>query len=99
MQIPVLVERLKRDGYRARGGEPFALTARGSSREEALAKLRSKIQNRMKNGLELVQLEIGSASSAVDGAGIFSPNDPLIQEWIAIMADNRKKIDEDPEVL
>jgi hypothetical protein len=39
MQIPVLVERVKGNGYRARGTEPFAISAKGSTREEALAKL------------------------------------------------------------
>ncbi len=42
MQIPVLVERVKGNGYRARGVEPFAVSAKGSTREEALAKLRAK---------------------------------------------------------
>ncbi len=44
MQIPVLVERLKGNGYRARGKDPFAISAKGATREEALAKLRAKIQ-------------------------------------------------------
>jgi hypothetical protein len=30
MQIPVLVERVKGNGYRARGTEPFAKSAKGS---------------------------------------------------------------------
>jgi hypothetical protein len=31
MQIPVLLERVKGDGHRARGKEPFAVSARGSN--------------------------------------------------------------------
>ena len=42
MQIPVLVEKVKGNGYRARGTEPFAISAKGSTREEALAKLARK---------------------------------------------------------
>jgi hypothetical protein len=30
MRIPVLVERVKGNGYRARGTEPFAISAKGS---------------------------------------------------------------------
>jgi predicted RNase H-like HicB family nuclease len=47
MQIPALVERVKGNGYRAQGKEPFAVSARGATREEALAKLRAKIQTRL----------------------------------------------------
>jgi predicted RNase H-like HicB family nuclease len=56
MQIAVLVERVKGNGFRARGKEPFAVSARGATREEALAKLRAKIQTRLKNGSEIVGL-------------------------------------------
>ena len=98
MQIPVLVERLKGNGYRARGTEPFAVSARGATREEALAKLRAKIQNRLKEGTELVGLEIGPLLNPwLQGAGMFSPEDPSVQEWIQIMVENRRKMDEAPD--
>jgi predicted RNase H-like HicB family nuclease len=100
MQIPVLVERVKGNGYRARGTEPFAVTAKGATCEEALAKLRARIQNRLKEGTELVGLEIGPQQNPwLEFAGMFSPEDPLVQEWIQIMAENRRKMDEDPDVL
>ncbi len=50
MQIPVLVERVKGNGFRARGTEPFAVSARGASREEALAKLRARSRSGSKRG-------------------------------------------------
>src|SRR6266496_3773891 len=46
MQISVLVQRVKGNGYRARGKEPFAVSATGATRKEALAKLRAKIEAR-----------------------------------------------------
>src|SRR4051812_49256970 len=99
MQIPVLVEKLKGNGYRARGTEPFALSARGATREEALAKLRPKIEGRLKNGTELVGLEVASQPHPLAKfAGMYSRDNPLIQEWIQIMAENRRKMDEDPDV-
>lgn len=55
MQIPVLVERVKGNGYRARGTEPFAVSAKGATRAQALGKLRAKIQAKLKKGLELVR--------------------------------------------
>jgi hypothetical protein len=43
--------------------EPFAVSAKGATREEALAKLCAKIEKRLKNGAEIVGLEVGGASS------------------------------------
>jgi hypothetical protein len=101
MQIPVLVEPVKGNGYRARGTEPFAISARGTTRKDALAKLRAKIQTRLKSaGSELVGLEIGlDPQPGLEFAGMFSPDDPLVQEWIEIIAENRRRMDEDPDVL
>jgi predicted RNase H-like HicB family nuclease len=97
MQIPILLERIAGDGYRARGAEPFAVTAKGATREEALAKIREKIEARLKEGAELVGLEIGSeANPWVEFAGMFK-GDPLIDEWKKAMADYRNKVDEDAD--
>jgi hypothetical protein len=96
MQIPVLVERVKGNGYRARGTEPFALTARGATREEALAKLRAKIQARLKNGTELVGLEVGPPPHPwMECAGMFK-DDPFIEDWIQSMAEYRDEVEKDP---
>ncbi len=47
MEIPVLIEPVGPNGFRARSGEPFGLTAEGATREEALQKLREMVQNRI----------------------------------------------------
>lgn len=99
MQIPVLVERLKKNGYRARGTEPFALTARGATREEALAKLQAKIQARLKNGTEVVGLEIGpQPHPMLKFAGMFK-DDPLFDDWQKAIAEYRRKVDESEDYL
>jgi hypothetical protein len=98
MEMSVLVERVKGNGYRARGTEPFAIRAKGATREEALAKLRAKIQSRLKNGTEIVALEIGSEPHPwMEFAGMFK-DAPDFKEVVKIIADNRRKIDEDPDV-
>jgi hypothetical protein len=98
MQIPVFVERVKGNGYRARGNEPFAVSAKGATREEALAKLSAKIQARLKNGTEIVGLEIGhQAHPLAEFAGMFK-GDPDFEDVLKIMADNRKRMNEDPNV-
>src|SRR5947209_12921018 len=98
MQIPVLLERVKGNGYRARGTEPFAVSAKGSTREEALAKLRAKIQSRLKNGTEIVGLEVGPEPHPLaEFAGMFK-DDPDFEEVLKIMADNRTRMNEDADV-
>jgi predicted RNase H-like HicB family nuclease len=97
MQIPILVERIKGNGYRARGSEPFPVTAKGATREEALTKIRAKIQARFKEGTELVGLEVGQETNPwIEFAGMFK-DDPLIDDWKKAMAEYRQKVDEDPE--
>jgi predicted RNase H-like HicB family nuclease len=96
MQIPVLVERVKGNGYRARGTEPFAVSAKGSTREEALAKLRAKIQARLKKGTEIVSLEIGPEPHPwMEFAGMFK-DDPWIDDWVKSMAEYRQQVEDDP---
>jgi hypothetical protein len=99
MQIPVLIEPIARNGYRAKSKEPFAVSARGATREEALAKLRAKIERRLKNGAAIVPLEVSSEPHPLARfAGMFK-DDPDFQEVLDIIAENRRKMDADPDVL
>jgi predicted RNase H-like HicB family nuclease len=99
MQIPILVERVKGNGYRARGKEPFAVSARGATREEALAKLHAKIQTRLKNGAEIVGLEVGPQPHPMaEFAGMFK-DDPLFDDWQKAIAEYRRRVDNDPDYL
>jgi hypothetical protein len=99
MQIPVLVEPLAKHGYRAQSKEPFAVSAKGATREEALAKLRAKIQSRLKNGAELVGLDIGEPEHPwMEFAGMFK-DDPWIVDWKQSIQEYRQKVDDDPDAL
>ena len=99
MQIPVLVERVKGNGYRARGKEPFAVSAKGATREEALTKLRAKIQTRLKNGTEIVGLEVGPQPDPwSELAGMFK-DDPWIEDWKKSIEEYRQKVEDDPDAL
>jgi hypothetical protein len=99
MEIPVLIEPIAEDGYRAQGMKPFAFSARGATREEALAKLRAKIERRLKNGAELVGLELGpSPHPWMEFAGMFK-DDPWIDDWKRSVEEYRKQVDEDPDAL
>ena len=100
MNIPILIERVDGNGFRSCGGEPFALAAEGASRAEVVAKLREQLQARLREGAELHSLEVplpAAANPWLDGAGMFK-DDPYFDEWQQAIADNRRKMDEDPEI-
>lgn len=98
MKIPILIEPIANDGFRATGGPPFEVTAHGATREEALARLREAIDHRMGEGSVLVPLEIDTSEenpwTAV--AGMFR-DEPLFDEWQEAIAEDRRKVDEDPD--
>jgi predicted RNase H-like HicB family nuclease len=99
MQIPVLIERIAGDGYRARGGEPLAFSAEGATREEALARFKEQIRARLSNGAEMVSVELPSAPSALaEFAGMFK-DDPLFDDWQKAIADYRREVENDPDYL
>src|SRR6266404_4026025 len=93
MQIPVLIEPVGGNGYRARGGEPLALTAEGPTREAALARLKEQLQSRLQSGTEIVPVElVAEPHPLAEFVGIFR-DDPMLDEWKQTMAEYRRKID------
>jgi len=99
MQIPVLIEPLPGNGYRANGGDPFGFTAEGATREEALRKLQETISSRLANGAELTQVDVGPAEHPLAKfAGIWREDDPLIEEWKKAVEEYRREVDQDPEI-
>jgi predicted RNase H-like HicB family nuclease len=97
MQIPILIERVAGNGYRARGAEPFSLSAEGATREEALSRLRSQLKARLEAG-DIVPLEIDfQPHPLMEFAGMFK-DDPDFEDVVKIMSENRRKMDADPNV-
>jgi predicted RNase H-like HicB family nuclease len=98
MKIPVLVEPLSGNGFRATCGELFALTVEGPTREDALRKLQELIEGKLRAGAEIVHLEVPDKENPwLRMAGTLDPNDPMVQEWVQIMEENRRLTDEDPD--
>ncbi len=98
MEIPILVEPIANNGYQARTGEPLALTAEGTTREEAVQKLRELLATRLQNGAELRALRVADANPWVEFAGMFK-DDPYFDEWQEAIAETRRKDEEDPNYL
>lgn len=81
MQIPILIERTDSNGYRARGGEPLAITADGGTQEEALANLTEKLHARLGSGGIIVPFEVPAQRHPLaEFVGMFK-DDPLIEGW------------------
>src|SRR5262245_38815072 len=98
MQIPVLIEPVDSNGYRATIGPPLALTAEGVTREEALQRLRQAVQARLSTGAEVTSLEVAAGEHPLAAyAGMFKDN-PLFDAWQQAMAEYRRQVDEEPEV-
>lgn len=100
MQIPIMIEPVAGNGFRSRGGEPFALSAEGATREEVLAKLQQQLQARLQGGTQVATLEVTQPPAAnpwVEFAGMFK-DDPYFDSWQDAIAENRRRADADPEV-
>ena len=101
MAIQVLIERVGKNGYRASSGEPLPLSVEAPTREAALAKLKKKLDKRLEKGAELVSVEVGASPEEnpwVKYAGMFK-DDPIFDDVVRIMAENRKKEEADPDFL
>lgn len=99
MEIPVLIEPVAPSGFRARSGEPLALTAEGATREEALQRLRELAAARIADGSQMASLEVGPVQHPLARfAGIWALDDPLIAEWQKEVEAYRQRMDEDPSI-
>jgi len=99
MQVPVLIEMLPDASFRATAGAPFCLTAEGKTRDEVLQKIRGLIDTKLTAGTEVVQLDVPIQENPwLRLAGTLDPEDPIVQEWLQIMEENRRKADEDMDL-
>jgi hypothetical protein len=101
MQIPILVEPVTNNGYRATCGPPLAVSAEGATLDEAVDKLKLLLRDRLSNGVEIVAAEVPARAVEnpwVKYAGMFK-HDPMFAEVLEIIKENRRKDDEDPGYL
>ena len=98
MQVSMLIEPVNGDGYCAHGGSPFNLIARGATREEAIRNLRQEIGERVAVGTEVILMEVPTGNPWFNEVGFLDPNDPLVKEWEAAMAENRRAADENMDL-
>src|SRR5437870_4731459 len=96
MQIAVLVEPVANNGFRAKAGEPLPLTAEGATPDEAVRNLRAAMDRQLKNGRQLLSVDVAQDNPWLAMAGMHDPNDPLVQRWKQEMAAYRNEVEIDP---
>ncbi len=100
MQFPVTIEPVANNGYRACCAAPVNLSADGATREEAIRNLEGQLRQRVQAGLEVATVDIPvrpADNPWVKYAGMFKDN-PDFEEVVEIMAENRRRMDADPDV-
>jgi hypothetical protein len=98
--IQVLIERIGKGRFRATSGEPLPASVEARTREAAVVKLKKEVGKRLQNGAELVSVDLGTSAQAhplAEFAGMFK-DDPLFDEVVEIMAENRRRRNADPDV-
>jgi hypothetical protein len=94
MELSVLIEPIAADGYRASCGEPIPTSAEGVTRDEALGRLRERIEARVRGGAEVVRLRIDVTRPP---AVPVWPDDDLTRDWLAGIAAARTAADTTPD--
>jgi predicted RNase H-like HicB family nuclease len=92
MNIPVLIEPVPGNGFRATGAEPFAAVAEGATPDEALARLRESVERRLQAGARVVSLPLSAPDhSWLPFAGMFHGDDPIVQQWLEVLQSRRRE--------
>lgn len=95
MEIPVLIEPVPGVGYRASGGEPFAIVVEGATPEDALARFKDGVAEKLRDGVRVTSVAVPATPHPLsEFAGMYSDADPLVQEWLEIIRQQRDVYDE-----
>ena len=95
MEIPVLIEPVPGNGFRAASGEPFAIVAEGTTPEDALDRFKRSLAAKLSNGARVIPVDVPTARHPLsEFAGMFSDSDPVVQEWLEIIRQQRDVYDE-----
>ena len=95
MVIPVLVEQISGDHFRAVTGEPLSLEVEATTRDEAIEKLRQLIDSRMAAGAEIIEIPVGAEAHPLAPFAGLLRDDPLVDPWKQAMAEYRSQRDGD----
>jgi len=97
--IQVLIERLGKGRFRATSGGPVPASVEARTRDAALAKLKREVGKRLRDGAELLSLDVDGPARPhplAEFAGMFK-DDPWIADWKRSMAEYRRRKDAEPD--
>jgi hypothetical protein len=90
MQLPVLIEPLSNDSFRATSGEPVPVVVEAPTPDEAMQKVQQAIRTKLESGARLASIVLTTGEHTwLPFAGMLSSDDPLVQEWIEVMKESR----------
>jgi hypothetical protein len=96
MQLPIVVESIGSDQFRAYGLPPFTATSEGKTSKEAVDNLRQELQKEMAAGKQIMMIDVPAPQEnpwlAMAG---WLKDDPLFDEWRAEVEAYRKQCDDD----
>jgi hypothetical protein len=95
MELAVLIQPVVGNGYRAWCGDPLPASAEGATREEALANLRQAIEDRVRDGVQVVRLRV-DAVRLLPTSPVW-PDDDITRDWLAGIAAARQAADQKPD--
>jgi hypothetical protein len=100
MKVTVVIEPINGSRFQARWGEPVVLAAEGGTPSEAVHNLRDLLTRRVAAGTQFAQLEVPTVADNpwLAGAGTLPADDPLVEEWLRIIEENRRQADEEPNL-
>ena len=101
MDVSVIVEPVKGNGYRAIGaaGLSVGLTAEGATAAEAVDRLAELIQSRVNAGARLAELKVDTGAAPWKEDAGYLRNSPLYEPWREAIDEYRRQLDDDPEAL
>jgi hypothetical protein len=101
MEIPVVIEPVTGNGFRATGagGLSVGLTAEGSTAAEAIDRLAEQVRTRLQAGAQLAELSVAADAAPWRQDAGYLQNDPLYESWREAIKEYRRKLEEGPEAL
>ena len=97
MRIPVLIETISEQRYRATGREPFGGSVEEETPEAALQEIRRRIEDRVANGARIATLDLPDVRSPWTGGPSMFRDNPLFDAWQQAIADYRRNVDDGPD--
>jgi hypothetical protein len=95
VEIQVLVEPVNNNGYRA---SALTLSVEAATPQEAIARLQELFAERLAAGVSVTTIQVPGPPWA-KYAGTWKADDPVIEEWRAIVEENRRGADQQENPL